>query len=447
MSRLNGSSRKLPGGEPVPTDRSRQVRRGGPEVIAADPARSELDFEEAGLLVRHAPASRKIRVLLVITGLAVGGATNVVLELAEYFNKHPDFDVHLVTGPVPPGRTDVTHLAHEMGIRTEIIPSLVNVVNPIASLKATTALWRIMRCGNYDIVHTHSSMAGTVGRLAAFMARVPVILHHVHGWALQAGDSRLTQMLHLNLERLCARFTTRLIVVSKADICTGLAHRIATKEKLTLIYNGIRLERFGQSVDQKQMRQQLGLDPDCSLVGMVGRLDEQKNPMDFIRAAAVVVEANSDVQFVLIGDGPLRPECEHLIDELNLKEKLFLLGYRDDVHRILPILTMTAMSSLWEGLPIAFLEAMSAGKPIVANNVDGASDVVINGETGFLVTPRQPAEMAARILHLLNDPELCQQIGRSARERSRDFALRRMTTRIESLYRELGAAERVSGLA
>jgi glycosyltransferase involved in cell wall biosynthesis len=444
MSHLDGDGKALPGGERIPTDRPTRLGTHGPEVIPV--GLSELYLEEAGAPVCPAPASRKIRILLVITGLAVGGATNVVLELANYFNKHPDFDVHLVTGPVPPGRTDATHLAHELGIHTEVIPSMVNDVNPIANLKATTALWRIMHRGNYDIVHTHSSMAGTVGRLAAFAARVPVILHHVHGWALKAGDSRLTQMVHLNLERLCAKFTTRLIVVSEADIHTGLAHRIATEEKFTLVYNGIRLERFRQPIDQKQMRRRLGLDPDCSLVGMVGRLDEQKNPMDFIRAAAVVVEAYSDVQFVLIGDGPLRPECEDLIDELNLKDKLFLLGYRDDVHRILPILTMTAMSSLWEGLPIAFLEAMSAGKPIVANNVDGASDVVINGETGFLVTPHQPTEMAARILQLLKDPELCQQIGRCAREYSRDFSLKRMTTQIESLYRELDAAARASAL-
>ncbi|MGH9877602.1 MAG: glycosyltransferase, partial [Nitrososphaerales archaeon] len=303
---------------------------------------------------------RKIRVLFVITGLASGGATNVVLDLASHFNNHPDFDVRLVTGPIPPGRTDVTYLAHELGINTRIIPSLINHINPVVNLKGVADIRRIMVQGNYDIVHTHSSVAGVIGRIAAFSAGVPVILHHVHGWGLHARKSKLIQLLYVNLERLCARFTNRMIVVSRPDIQKGLAHRIGREDKYTLIYNGIDLERFRQPVNDKQMHKKLGLDPGCKLVGMIGRLDGQKNPLDFIRAAAIVVSRYPKVQFVIVGDGSLRPKCERLIDELNLKENVFLLGYRNDVPRIISMLTITAMSSLWEGLPIAFLESMSA---------------------------------------------------------------------------------------
>jgi glycosyltransferase involved in cell wall biosynthesis len=140
---------------------------------------------------------------------------------------------------------------------------------------------------------------------------------------------------------------------------------------------------------------------------------------------------------LLIGDGLLRPECEKLISELKLDSKFYLLGSRNDVARILPILTITALSSLWEGLPITFLEAMSAGKPIVANNVDGASDVVVNGETGFLVNPHQPAEMAERILYLLNNEAHCIEMGRIAQQRSDYFSVQRMVGQIEALYKNL----------
>ena len=139
----------------------------------------------------------------------------------------------------------------------------------------------------------------------------------------------------------------------------------------------------------------------------------------------------------MVGDGSLRPECERLIDELNLKEKFFLVGFRNDVAKILPILTITAMSSLWEGLPIVFLEAMSAGKPIVANDIDGAKDVVMNGKTGFLVPPHQPAAMAKRILYLLDNETLCHEMGYIAQQRSSDFSVQRMVEQIESLYKEL----------
>jgi glycosyltransferase involved in cell wall biosynthesis len=170
---------------------------------------------------------------------------------------------------------------------------------------------------------------------------------------------------------------------------------------------------------------------------MIGRLDEQKNPLDFIRAAAVVTAQFSKVQFLIVGDGLLGPECERLINELHLQEKLFLLGFRSDVAQILPILTITALSSLWEGLPITFLEAMSAGKPIVANDVDGARDVVVHGETGFLVTPHRPAEMAERILYLLNNETHCTEMGYVAQQRSNYFSVQRMTGQIGTLYKEL----------
>jgi glycosyltransferase involved in cell wall biosynthesis len=382
-------------------------------------------------------SERKIRVLLLITGLAAGGATNVVLDLARHFCDHPDFEVQLVTGPSPPGRTDLTHLAHDFGIPTRVVPSLMNRLHPAANARALAELRRIMVEGAYDIVHTHSSVAGVLGRLAALTAGVRKVVHHVHGWALHEDMSLGMRTLYVTLESLCARCTTRIVVVSRPDIEKGLSHRIGKQDKYCLIYNGIDLEKFQQPVDDRQVRSELGVDPDCKLVGMIGRLDKQKNPMDLIRAAAIVAESYARVQFLIVGDGLLRPECERLIRELNLEGKVFLLGFRSDVARILPILTVTAMSSLWEGLPIAFLEAMSAGKPVVANDVDGARDVVIHGKTGFLVTKRRPGEMAERILCLLNDEALCCEMGRVARQRSEHYSVQRMVGQVERLYREL----------
>jgi glycosyltransferase involved in cell wall biosynthesis len=287
-------------------------------------------------------------------------------------------------------------------------------------------------------------VAGIIGRLAARAAKTPVIVHHVHGWGLKEEMSTGMRMVYLGLERLCAMFADRIIAVSRPDIQKGLALHIAGEDKFALIFNGIELDKFRQPVDDQQLRSELGLEPDSKLVGMIGRLDEQKNPLDFIRAAAAVTKNDVKVQFLIVGGGSLRPECERLINELNLKEKVFLLGYRNDVARILPILTITAMSSLWEGLPIAFLESMSAGKPIVANNVDGASDVVIDGETGFLVTPHRPLEMAERILVLLNNEALCEKMRHVAQQRSSFYSTQRMVRQVESLYKELLRETRVA---
>jgi glycosyltransferase involved in cell wall biosynthesis len=381
--------------------------------------------------------NRRIRVLLVITRLTVGGDTNVVLDIASYLNNHPHFEAHLAVGPVPEHEIDLTYLASERAIPTKVIPGLVNYINPWLNLRALLELRAHIREGKYDIVHTHSSVAGVIGRLAAVLARVPVIVHHVHGWGLQDDMSKMMRLLYIGLERFCATFTNRLIAVSKPNIEKGLAYKVCQEDKFALIYYGIHLEKFQQQVDKRTICLELGLDPECKLVGMIGRLDKQKNPLDFIRAAAIVAENYPKVQFVIAGDGVLRPECESLIKELNLAGKFFLLGYRNDINRIYPILALTVLSSLWEGLPIVFQESMSAGKPIVANNIDGARDVISDGKTGYLVIARHPQEMADRILTLLNNEELCCKMGVTAKQHSEQYSSDRMVKQIESLYIEL----------
>ena len=266
-----------------------------------------------------------------------------------------------------------------------MIPNMVTEISPWRNLRSSMELYAHMRQRKYDVVHTHNAIAGGVGRLAAILARVPVIIHHVHGWGLRNDMSKIMRMFYVGSERFCAAFSSRLIAVSKPNIEKGLANKICKEDKFALIYNGINLEHFQQKVDKQAKCLELGLDPECKLVGMIGRLDKQKNPLDFIRAAAIVVESYPKVQFVIAGDGVLRPECESLIKELNLEGKFFLLGYRNDINEIYPILTLTALSSLWEGLPVVFQESMIAGKPIVANDVDGARDVISDGKTGYLV--------------------------------------------------------------
>jgi glycosyltransferase involved in cell wall biosynthesis len=412
-------------------------RVGGLPPSAVTPARA--------LLRSVAPSdacdasSAKTRILMVITRLTVGGDTNVVLDLAEHFGGHPDFEVHLAAGPVPDSELDLTARAHARGVRTSIVPHLVNRMSPL-NLLALLELRALIRRGGYDIVHTHSSVAGVLGRVAAVTTGVPVIVHHVHGWGLRPDMRPVMRRVYVMLERICAWWTSSLVAVSQPTIDKGVAHGICRPEKFTLLYNGIDVGRFRRPIDAARVRQELGLAADTKVVGMIGRLDEQKNPLDFIRAAAVVLEHDPRVQFVLAGDGALRSDCERLVRELNLVGKVILLGFRDDVDQILPVLDIVALSSLWEGLPVVFQEAMSAGKAIVANDVDGASDVVIDGVTGYLVRPGRPDDMAARLLELLVNHSRRLQMGAAARERSAAFSEDRMRAGLEALYVKLLAA-------
>lgn len=381
--------------------------------------------------------TRKLRLLLVITRLTVGGDTNVLLDIARHFRDHPGFEVEIAAGPVPSTEIDLSPLVRESRIPTSIIPALRNCRSPRLLVNATLDLARLIRRKQYDIVHTHSSAAGIVGRLAAVTARVPVIVHHVHGWGLQEGMSTSMRHSYLGLERLCARFTKCLVAVSAPTIHKGLTHRIGSREKYALIYNGINLQQFREQTEEPKLRRELGLDPECKVVGMIGRLDRQKNPLDFIRAAAIVECHYPQARFLIVGDGALRPECEQLINELNLGGRCILLGFRNDVAKILPLITVIVATSLWEGLPVVFQEAMCAGKPIVSNDVDGVSDVVREGETGYLVSPHRPEETANRILRLLDDDKLCDRLGSRARLDAMKFSTEQMLQDIERLYTKL----------
>lgn len=380
---------------------------------------------------------KKTRVLLIITRLTTGGDTNVVLDIASHLNNHPRFAADLAAGPVPPEEVDLTFLARERNIPTRIVPCLINHIDPMLNMRAILQLRKLMIKGQYEIVHTHSSVAGVIGRIAALSAGVPAIVHHVHGWGIQEGMSAGMRTLYLGLERLCASFTKRLIVVSRPTLQKGLAYRIGREDQYALIYNGIQLEKFRQKYDERQVRLELGLDPDCRVVGMIGRLDRQKNPLDFIRAAAIVRKRYQKVQFLIAGEGVLRNECRSLIQDLNLDGNFFLLGFRNDVEKIMAVLDLIVSSSLWEGLPVVFQEAMSAGKPIVANDVDGASDVIIDGETGYLVAPHKPAEMAERILNLLGSDDLCKRMGLAAQRNAESFSSEQMLDRLVSLYQDV----------
>lgn len=408
--------------------------------LASPPASSKEEIahdQQTDALESLSKLNRKLRVLLVVTRLTIGGDTNVILDVASYLKSHPHFDVHLAAGPVPPQEVDLTSLAGERGIPLVKVPSMVTDINPWQNFRSVLELYSHMRQGKYDIVHTNNAVAGVVGRIAATLARVPVIIHHVHGWGLQDDMSNIKRSLYVGLERFCATLSSRVIAVSKPNIEKGLANHICKEDKFALIYYGIPLEDFQQQVDRDAVCSDLGLDPECKIVAQIGRIDKQKNPLDFVRAAAMVVEKYPKAQFIMVGDGVMRPECESLIKELNLTEKFFLLGYRKDIQRIYPILTLTALSSLWEGLPVVFQESMIAGKPIVANDVDGARDVIIDGKTGYLVTPHHPREMADRILTLLNDDELCDQMGQTAKQNAKQFSSENMIKHIVSLYIEL----------
>ncbi len=383
-----------------------------------------------------------ISVCHVITLLELGGAQENALYTVSHLRA--PFVPALVCGPG--GILDED--AKRLGVKVRFVPSLVRAVRPARDLAALSALVRIFREERPDIVHTHSSKAGILGRLAARRARVPKVVHTIHGYGFHAAQPWAQYRTFLALERLAARFTDHFIAVSRANLEEGLALGLFTPGKVSLIRSGISLREFGGAsrgpggpVLRGGLRQELGLPEDAPLVGMVACLKPQKSPLTFIEVAARVAREVPGAFFVVAGDGEQRPAVERRRAELGLEGRLRLLGWRRDIPNVMASLDVLLHTSLWEGLPRVLPEAIASGVPIVATSVDGTSDILEDGSTGIVCAPGDIEGLAGGVRRLLLDRDLGRVLAGRARVVLREFDIDEMVRSQERLYLSLYRGE------
>lgn len=368
------------------------------------------------------------RVLHPITRLIVGGAQENTLLTARGLRGR--WEVEVLTGPQAGPEGSLLEEARRHGLRVRVLPQLVREIAPWSDLRALAALART--CRGFDVVHTHSSKAGLLGRLAGRLARVPAVVHTVHGWPFHERMSAGAHRLYVLAERLAARWCDALVVVTTRDRDKGLAHGIGRPDQYHLVRSGIELDRFGATSHLRlEVRRSLGIPEDALVVGSVTRLSEQKAPLDLVEAFR---RLQVPAWLVIVGDGALRPRVE---EALRGTERAILTGLRRDIPELMSAFDVFALSSLWEGLPRVLPQAMACGLPIVCTAVDGSVEAVEDGRQGFLTAPGRPEELAARLDDLLRDPELRERMGRAGRERAPEFSAKRMVADLEALYLRL----------
>lgn len=355
------------------------------------------------------------KVVHVITRLDLGGAQHNTL----YTWSHLDaarFDALLVCGLGGPleGRA-IDARAKDGKRRLRWLPSLVREVSPGHDLLALLQLWNLFLAERPDVVHTHSSKAGILGRLAAKLAGVPVIVHTYHGFGFNDYQPHLVKRLYVALERLCCRFTHAIVFVSKANEDYARRHGLGDPARYHLIRSGVALAGYPARVENKGRRKtELGLGMHKPLVLSIGNLKPQKNPADFVAMAQRVSARLPETEFVFVGDGPLRQRLEFQVIAHGLSNRVKLPGWRQDTAELLALADVFVMTSLWEGLPRALVEALKSGVPAVCYAADGVVDVLQDGANGYVVAPRDVNALSERVCALLQDDALRREMGRRA---------------------------------
>ncbi len=311
-------------------------------------------------------------------------------------------------------------------------------VNPLKDLFALIEMVIFIKRNRIETVHTHSSKAGILGRIAALIARVRPVIHTVHGWSFNDFQRPFFRRVNIRLERFAASFTDRIITVSQSDLDRGLKEGIGKKEQYVLIRHGIDFSAIDAA--GKGARGDFGIGEGIPFIGMTACLKVQKAPQDFIRVAAAISRQIPEARFIIAGDGPLRPALERLIGSVGLSERVILAGWRFDIPRILASLDLFILTSLWEGLPVSAIEAMYSGITVLATQTGGIAEFITDGETGFLFPPGKTDEIAEKAVELLRDSVTRRRTGENARRRVRfSFPVEDMVSRVSGLYLESGS--------
>jgi glycosyltransferase involved in cell wall biosynthesis len=323
--------------------------------------------------------------------------------------------------------------------------------NLLSHLRSTRRLYRLMRAEGFTIVHVHTPVASLIGRLAAHLARVPIVIYTAHGFYFHDQMPAAKRRFHVTLEKIGARWCDFLFTQSDEDRQTAIRERIFPSDRVLTIGNGVDLARFNPAhVDQRDLeniRRDLGLASDALVVGVVGRLVQEKGYFELFEAAAHLRSKFANLKVLVIGDAlgsdydNSKLELEAFIARLGVRDNIVFAGMRDDVERLLALVDIFCLPSYREGMPRSIIEAMAMGKPVVATNIRGCREEVVDEETGFLVAARESRLLASALEKLLRDPELRKRCGEAGRQRALALfdernVLQRQLTMYDQLLRE-----------
>jgi glycosyltransferase involved in cell wall biosynthesis len=386
-----------------------------------------------------------VRILRVIARLNMGGPALHVAYLTDGLRRR-GYDTTLVAGSLARGEDSMAFVADARDVPVIRIDELGREISPLRDLIATVRLALLIRRERPQILHTHTAKAGTVGRVAALLAgsrRPPIVVHTFHGHVLRGYFGPLRSLFFRFLERWLAARTTALIAVSPQVRDDLVSLGIAPRERFAVIRLGIELdERIAAEQNGRiESRRYLGIPGERFAIGWIGRMTAVKRTGDVLVAFKRLRESGVDATLCMVGDGPDRAGLEQRAHELGIVRDTLFLGYQEDVAPFYAAFDALVLPSSNEGTPVSVIEALGAGRPVVATRVGGVPDVVRDGVDGFLVEPGATDELADRLAQLALDPALRERMGKEGRERVLPrYAVDRLVGDVDRLYRSLLSA-------
>lgn len=383
-----------------------------------------------------------------ITRLIVGGAQENTLHTVE--DQHHLFgdDVTLITGPGVGPEGSLVERALQGGLDVRLLDSSRRSIHLWKDWQTYNELVRLLREIKPDILHTHSSKAGIIGRAVAAKLKLPCV-HTIHGSSFHFGQHPLAFQLYKQLERWAGKRTDKFISVCDAMTDQYVAADVAHRDKFVTVYSGFDVEPFLNPPRPPELvRAELGLKPEHVVIGKVARLFPLKGHEYLVPAAKAVIRENPNVRFLLVGDGILRPQVEAELRELGIRDQFVFTGLvpPGQVPELIHAMDIVVHTSVWEGLARVLPQGLIAGKPVVSYDIDGAREVAINGETGFLVPARTVHELSEALTTLARDPEMRTRFGQTGRERfTNQFRHQEMTRQIREVYASILKHQFVDG--
>ena len=388
-----------------------------------------------------------MKIVHVITRLIVGGAQeNTILTCRGLVGR--GHEVSLIAGAETGPEGSLWKKAEQSGASLIKVEKLTRAVRPLNDLAAVREIREILEDLSPDIVHTHSSKAGILAREAARRARVPIIVHTIHGMSFNRTQSRIVRGLYRYLERRAGKVTNAFISAADAMTDQAVAAGLGPRDRFTTIYSGMQTDLFAADPQRRcRVRDSWGVEDDAVVVGTIARLFDHKGYEEILKVMPVVVERVPRIRFVWVGDGANRQRYERRLQQLGLSDRVYLTGLiaPEDVAAQIDGFDIVLHASQWEGLPRAIVQGLLAGKPAISFDNDGAPEVVIPNETGLLVQMGEMRKLEEAIVELAEDAGKRESYGNRGRALCKErFDWRNMVRAIESLYLRLtgpGAGE------